>query len=103
MKIEDQPRRKDEISIVKEVKKDIQKLFVGSLKPKKGHTLFEINIKEKTIEIAEFDETPTINYLDAMQGKYLAKRNKVTKKENCIYISALNKKNALKILNRKLM
>jgi hypothetical protein len=101
MKLDTKNNIKDEVSIVKEAKKDIQKILIGSIKPKKNHILFEINVKEKTIEFAKFDKTPTINYLDIMQDKHLAKKNKVTKKENCIYISALNNKNALKILKRE--
>lgn len=34
-----------------------------------------------------------------MKGNIVAQK-KVTKKENCVYISALNKKNVLKILKR---
>lgn len=89
----------DKIENVKQVSIEKQVVFLGTVKPKKGHTMFEVNYKLKTIEIALFDELPALKYEDAMQGIKSAHK-KITKKPDCIYVSALNKKNAIKILKR---
>lgn len=90
---------KDKVEIVKQQQAEIQKVLESTLKPSKGHTLFEVNLIENTIEIAKFDELPNVKWGDALNGQISAQR-KITKKPNCIYISALNKKNVLKILER---
>ena len=92
-------QEKDKIEQVKQQVQEIPTVFDYKITPQKNHTLFEINLVLKTIEIAEFDEIPPIKYTEAMKGNIVAKK-KVTKKENCVYISALNKKNVLKILKR---
>lgn len=91
--------KKDKIENVKQQVQEIQTIFDYRIKPQKGHTLFEVDLVLKTIEIAEFDELPAVKWEDAVKGLISAQK-KVTKKENCIYISALNKKNVLKILKR---
>jgi hypothetical protein len=90
---------KDKVEIVKQKQQETQKVLDTTLKPKKGHTLFEVNLMEKTIELATFDELPNVNYEDALKDQFAVKR-KITKKSNCIYILALNKKNVIKILHR---
>ena len=92
-------QEKDKIEQVKQQGQEIQTVFDYKIIPQKNHTLFEVNLKLKTIEIAEFDELPSVKFEEAMKGNIIAQK-KVTKKENCVYISALNKKNVLKILNR---
>ena len=92
-------QEKDKIEQVKQQVQEIQTVFDYKIIPQKNHTLFEVNLKLKTIEIAEFDELPAIKFEEAMKGNIVAQK-KVTKKENCVYISSLNKKNVLKILNR---
>lgn len=87
---ETETKKQDKIEIVKQSKKDIQRILVGSVKPQKNHTIFEVNLVENTIVKATFDR-------DFIFGQ---KNKSVSKKENCIYISALNKKNVLKILKR---
>lgn len=94
-----QTKEKDKIEQIKQQVKEIQTVFDYQIKPQKNHTLFEVNLNLKTIEIAEFDEIPPIKYTEAMKRNVVAQK-KVTKKENCVYISALNKKNVLKILKR---
>lgn len=94
-----QIKQKDKIEQVKQQVKEIQTVFDYRIRPQKNHSLFEIDLNLKTIELAKFDELPAIKYDDAMKGNISAQK-KVTKKENCIYISALNKKNVIKILKR---
>ncbi len=92
-------QEKDKIEQVKQQVQEIQTVFDYKIIPQKNHTLFEVNLVLKTIEIAEFDELPAIKFEEAMKGNIVAQK-KVTKKENCVYISSLNKKNVLKILKR---
>ena len=100
MKIENQELiEKDKIENVKQQVQEIQTVFDSRITPQKNHTLFEVNLNLKTIEVAEFDEQPSIKYEEAIKGNIVTQK-KVTKKENCVYISALNKKNVFKILKR---
>ena len=92
-------QEKDKIEQVKQQVQEIQTVFDSRIIPYENHTLFEVNLNNKTIEVAEFDELPPIKYTEAMKGNIVVQK-KVTKKENCVYISALNKKNVLKILKR---
>lgn len=89
----------DKIEIVKQTSIEKQTVLLGSLKPKKGHTMFEINLKLKTITEAVFDSPATLKFGEAVKGNVSSKL-KITVKPDCIYISALNKKNALKVLKR---
>ncbi|GIZ08364.1 hypothetical protein [Flavobacterium sp. UMI-01] len=91
---------KDRIEEVKQEAHHNQKEFLGSVRPRKNHTLFEVNLETNTIEKAVFDALPAISFEDAAKGNLTAKKCKITKKPNCIYISALNKKNVIKILER---
>lgn len=84
---------KVEVSNVAPVKKE-QK-FIGTLKPHKGHRCYELNIKTGEFGEAEFD-TEAVVY-----GTQHVKRKLVTK-ENCIYCTALNEKNALKHFRKML-
>ena len=91
--------KKDKIEIVKQQQAEIQKVFDSKIIPHENHSLFEVDLNASEIRFAMFDELPAIKYEDALKGQISVKK-KVTKKENCIYISALNKKNVLKILKR---
>lgn len=94
-----QKQDKDKVEQVKQQVQEIQTVFDYRIKPQKNHTLFEVNLVEKSIEKAEFDELPVVKWEDAVKGS-ISSQKKITKKQNCVYISALNKKNVLKILNR---
>lgn len=94
MKDLDQNLVKDptEVQAVKPIKKEHK--FMGSMKPQPGHTLFEINLITGVIVKAIF-ERKDISFEEAKTKNYVAK-SKVVMKENCVYISALNEKNAMK-------
>ncbi|MGG5486265.1 hypothetical protein [Gaetbulibacter sp. PBL-D1] len=112
----------DKVENVRQVQQETSETLIGSKRIHKGHTLFEVNVKEQTIVEAQFEEceasyekaanidkpkgfgvqtnrTGTLKrvILDAIEPS----RKKVIKKENCIYISALNKKNLLKKLEKR--
>lgn len=65
-----------------------KKRMIMSTVPFKGHTFFEIDCMTGKIEKAKFEETTAD--LDGATHK------KVLIHENCVYISCLNKKSALK-------
>ena len=90
---------KDKLEFVKQTNAETQKVYIGRSNPKRGHSLFEINIVLKTIELASFDKSEVVSFLDARKGM-ISVNKKVTTKDDCKYITALNKKNALKILER---
>ena len=91
-------RFSENLEVQKQAKKDIQKRLDGNIQPKKNHIVFEINVCENTIIQAVFDKNITITFAQAVSER---KENKsITRKKDCIYISAMNKKNALKILKR---
>ena len=92
-------KHKEPIENVKQTQHEIKTVFTGVLYPKQGHTLFEINVDEQTIEVASFDAPPILKYEDAMQ-RNVSSAKKLTRKQGCLYISALNKKNVIKILKR---
>lgn len=96
-----QEKKIDKIENIKQVIIEKKTVFLGTLKPKKGHRLFEFNYNLKTITEAVFDETPPLKFEDAKLGVKSSSK-KITKKEGCIYISALNKKNVIKVLKREL-
>ena len=66
----------------KEIKWSIQKLH-------KGHTLFEIDLANYSIIPAVYEDIST----NIVTGGV---KRKVMQKPNCIYVGALNQKNALK-------
>ena len=92
-------KKKDKVENVKQQVQEIQSLFQYSIKPHRNHTLYELDLVNFTIVEAVFDETPPVRWEDAVKGN-IALNKRITKKPNCIYISALNKVNAIKILNR---
>lgn len=92
-------KHKEPTENVKQTQHEIKKEFFETLYPKPNHTLFEVNVDEQTIEVASFDAPPILKYEDAMK-RNVSSAKKLTRKQGCLYISALNKKNVIKILKR---
>tara|TARA_R110002051_G_scaffold322875_1_gene414762 strand:+ start:1778 stop:2089 length:312 start_codon:yes stop_codon:yes gene_type:complete len=67
-----------------------------TIKPHKGHTLYEYNVETKELVEATYTKTD-VSYIDIQKGKNIARR-RVDMKGGCVYVSALNKKNAVKKL-----
>ena len=86
MKIEDE--KKDKIEIVSQVQQKKQIKLIGSQRLIPGLTLWEFNTETKSLNKAKFKQT---NY--SLNG---SKTHQVIIQDNCIYIQALNMKNALK-------
>ena len=109
-----QKKDSDKIENVKQVSIEKKKVFLATTHPKANHIMFEVNYKLKTIVRAEFEMEKTLDYSDALKvprqrkvnvfGKEIVLKQtnikKLIKKPDCIYVSALNEKNAKKILKR---
>lgn len=92
---------KDKIEEVKQAEViKAKELFSTVKKMHKNHTLFEINIESGLIQNAIFDDLPIIEMSKEFKG-YIRKKYKLTVKSDCVYIMALNKKNAIKIFKRE--
>jgi desulfoferrodoxin (superoxide reductase-like protein) len=90
---------KDKIEVSIEQEQKFQQKHIGSIHPHRGHTLFEVNLATGEIEPAEFQQQDYVVGSDINSG---GGRKKVIMKPDCVYISALNKRNALKkFMNRK--
>lgn len=99
----------DKVVIVGQNEKKFQ-IPKWNIKPKKGHTVFEINMETGDAKPAEYDEvnlqindmhkTPVNMHLQFLAvGKAIPQqeiKKKLITKPNCIYISALNIDNAAK-------
>jgi hypothetical protein len=57
---------KEEIKNVRQVEIPKQLEFVGSLRPQKGHTLFEFNIKQERLKLLNLKSM--VNFTDAKIG-----------------------------------
>jgi hypothetical protein len=80
------------VGIEKYVKKEVK--LISRITPKPGHTCFELNLKTGDVSIAEYD-TLIVDQSKIVKGQVVTRR-KLIAKANCIYISALNQKNAEK-------
>lgn len=93
------PVQKDKVVIVgqKEVEKKVK--HIGSIRPNKGHTLFEFDRNAMVIRKAKFERDEVVSFEKEANPKKLGTSHKrVIIKEGCFYLSALNHKNAIKKL-----
>lgn len=91
---------KDKLENVKQTVCELREEFLGTLRPKKNHLLFEVNFLNMTIALAEFDKPGVLDYVAAANGD-ISYKKRVTKKKDCIYISAMNEANAKKQLFKR--
>lgn len=85
-------KEKVEVFAQKEIEKQLK--LIGHIRPHKGQTVFEINCSTAEIKKAEF-KTVDVHFNLAAK-KDFSPHKKIVANENCIYIVALNKANALK-------
>ncbi len=115
--LQTKPIPKDKVVDVRQVEVEKKQQLVGRILPKKGHTIWEVNLLEHTIEPAEFEEVEAasfvkekpkglgiVGYKDGrkklvLDGLAPIKR-KLIKKKDCIYMSKLNRKSVLKQLEK---
>lgn len=74
---------------IAEVKKESKEIYQGSFKLKKGHSVWKYNVETFILDKVEFDSKD----IEFQTGK---KSNKIVTEKNCLYFSALNRKNAIK-------
>lgn len=87
-----------EIVVEKQQRKEIK--LLGSQRKIPGLTLWEYNLKSKELAPAEFKkEDVRLNTLSTAKAA-LSNHHKVEVKIDCFYIQALNKRSAMKKINR---
>jgi hypothetical protein len=82
-------------SIVKK-KKQVEFKYESSIKPYKGHKVFEINLNNLTIKEADYVKRKDIHWFEAIKFMNSGYKQDVLIRKGCVYISALNKESALK-------
>lgn len=97
----DRLNEKTQIESVVQEQKQVEYRHESSLNPLKGHALWEINTKTLEVSKAKFIDEKTISWYEALKmiGENYAE--KVAIKLDCVYISALNKENAIKRYKEK--
>jgi len=85
---------RDDVNVVAEVPVKTQVLY-ATIRPHKGHILFEINPFTGSCIPAVYES------IDVEIGVAVCVRKKVLKKDKHVYVSALNQKNALKQFFKK--
>jgi len=86
-------KEEQEIELSIKKKQEIDYILLGSLRPQKGHKLFECNLSTGVVKEAEFDlSTDTVLY----HHWSFVENKKLIIHPDCIYIPALNLKNAKK-------
>ena len=75
--------------------------MIGSLKPQKGHTCFQLNLSNGKITIAEFENIDA-DFIKAAKGDF-SKKKKLVIEPNCIYATALNLENVKKKFTKMLL
>ncbi len=95
------PNNKDEVKIHAEKQQEKQLKFIGSITPHQGHTCFELNMDTNMIDKATFQEV-AIDFGSVKNNKAQGVKKKLIVKDNCIYTTALNVKNADKKFRKML-
>lgn len=98
----------DKIENVKQVSIEKKQVLIGRNIPHNGHKVWEYNKETHEIILASITDVPKVIYNTTLKTNninYYAKhkietKGKVQVQKNCIYITALNKKNVIKILKR---
>jgi hypothetical protein len=91
-----QQQKKTKVEITQQ-KEDIYKLeFQQTIIPNENHTLFEIDIKTKDICIAKFESRDLVFNPKWVKGDKIPLSSVVIINDGKFYVSALNKKSALK-------
>jgi hypothetical protein len=89
-------------SVVSEKEQEKKRKFIGRIKPNKGHKVFEFNTKTFELRVAEVEESDTISLDDSLSTKNGTSKKSIITKDDCVYFSALNRKNALKKIEKSI-
>lgn len=85
-------KQKDKLEISIKQKKQVEKKLIGDIIPYNGHKIWKIN--KETLEIEEAKYLNTAFYIDKENKK------EILVADGFEYVSALNKKNALKLFTK---
>ena len=85
-------KQKDKLEISVKQQKQIEKKFIGDILPYNGHKIWKIN--KETLEIEEAKYTNTTYNISGENKK------EIIVVDGFEYVSALNKKNALKLYSK---
>lgn len=91
---------KIEINVEQQQKKEIK--LIGNQRKINGLTLWEFNHKTKELQKAKYSKVDIELRSLSTRAEDLVNRHKVVVNENCLYFQALNEKNAIKKINKKL-
>ena len=95
-RIDKEPDHKPAIEAVKRQEVEIVLDYQGTIFPQNGHTLFEIDIRTEEITEPEYEiRDYNINWF-WKKGDPIVSHGEIIQKPNKRYVSALNKKNALR-------
>lgn len=85
-------KQKDQLEVTIKQKKQVEKKLIGDIVPYNGHKIWKIN--KETLEIEECKYLNTAYYISENNNK------EVLVTDGFDYVSALNKKNALKLFSK---
>lgn len=94
-------KKADKEAMENVVQKEVEKKseLIGTLTPKKNHTLFKVHKKTLEISKADYKLEKDIHYDKALNNEFSKKKSVIVDKDY-VYISCLNVKNVKKILIR---
>ena len=75
---------------------EAQLKYLGSMKAIPGLTLWQYHLQTSELTKAEFEEAPVVFH----EGNVIKPKKKVLRQNDCLYVQALNVKNAVKKLNK---
>ena len=91
----EQQKDSDDVRIEQVVKKKNEFHLIGTQRKIKGHTLYAFNTVTKEIKVAPIERKMFFGFNGNVTYK-----NEITVEKDCIYLQALNEKNARKKLIR---
>lgn len=74
--------------------------MVFKMRPIKGHRIFEFNVLANTIKEAEFSKPSVANFVKAQKGE-ISGNKRIDIQPGCLYMPALNAKNAIKQFKKR--
>ena len=102
MKLDFTKVNKDIVSESRKKEIDQKIIFSHRILPHKGHLIWKFNTINRELSECEFiEDKDGIKWKNAVSKDYKKKNRKVLKEVDCIYFSALNRKNAVKVLARE--
>lgn len=89
-------KEKEKLEITQQQEKEYKLTYQSTIHPHFGHTVFEIDVETLEVRLPEYEQTDYVFDPFWQKGKRPIVEAKIIRKEGCVYIAALNRKNALK-------